>query len=304
MGKAYIKEKQFLPAYHSLTEGLQFAFMNRLNSAYKQELYYYLSMYYEKTAKYAEALDSYKMFKNEHDSLFNRDKEYHLSELRIKYETEKTQNLLKERDIALIKKERRLQFLYLTVFLIVVTAVVLVLSIHRRNKRQLAIVCQNLYLVEQEKFFKHILQKTNIQENTGAEKYASSSLTEGKSEVLYLKLHQMMIRDKLYKDNALTKERLANVLDTNRAYLSQVINKHTGLSFNHYINRLRIEEVRRILSDPEDDTPLKAIASDTGFNNLTTFYNAFQSVIGMPPSAYRSKMLEIVRDKQKKRVSS
>jgi YesN/AraC family two-component response regulator len=239
------------------------------------------------------------MFKKEHDSLFNKDKEYHLSELMIKYETEKTQNPLKEQDIALMKKERRLQFLYLTVFFIVITAVVLFVSIHKRNKRHLNIVRQNLYLVEQEKILQNISKKTNIQENVGAGKYASSSLTEGKSEDLYLKLHQMMIRDKLYKDSSLTKERLANILDTNRAYLSQVINKHTRLSFNHYINRLRIEEVRRILSDPEDDTPLKAIASDTGFNNLATFYNAFQSVIGMPPSAYRAKMLEIFRDKQK-----
>jgi AraC-like DNA-binding protein len=223
-----------------------------------------------------------------------------VSDLMVKYETEQKENLLKEQDIALITKEKHLQMQYVIITIFIVACVFLYVHIRKKNKRYLQIVRQNLYFVEQEKILRKTLagisddkpDEEKTSENTSA-KYATSALTDKKSADLYLKIHCFMTDNKLYKDNSLTKERLAELLDTNRSYLSQVINKHTGLSFTHYINRLRIEEVRRILSDPEDDTPLKAIASDTGFNSLSTFYSVFQSIVGMPPSAYRNEVKKL-----------
>jgi AraC-like DNA-binding protein len=65
------------------------------------------------------------------------------------------------------------------------------------------------------------------------------------------------------------------------------------MSFTYYVNRFRIEEAIRQLSDPANDVPLKALASELGFNSLSTFYNLFQSAVGMTPAQYRSKVKKI-----------
>ena len=78
-------------------------------------------------------------------------------------------------------------------------------------------------------------------------------------------------RKKIYKDNFITKDKVAEILGTNRTYLSRIINEQSKLSFTHYVNRFRIEEAIRLLSDPNNETPLKAISTELGFNSISTF---------------------------------
>lgn len=304
LGRIAIDEKQFYQALQLFKKGLEIS-TQRNNAMHRRDLYYEISQCYEKLGNTQDALHVYKNFVKENDSIFNKDKEYALSELMIKYKTEHQENLLKERDIALIKNEKRLQLLYGILVISIAFFILLFWFNRRKNKRDMQIVRQNLSFVKHEKVLHQSYSNINDDEdirldtNTINEdnKYTSSALSEEKSSALYLKLHRIMIKRELYKDRALTKEKLAEELNTNRTYLSQVINTHTGLSFTHYINKLRIEEARRILSDPKNTTPLKAIASDIGFNSLSTFYSAFQSIISMSPSAYRAKMLEIYNKK-------
>ena len=74
------------------------------------------------------------------------------------------------------------------------------------------------------------------------------------------------------------------------------INEQSKLSFTHYVNRFRIEEAIRLLSDPNNETPMKAISAELGFNSISTFYNLFQSSVGMPPSQYRNKVMELQKE--------
>lgn len=105
-----------------------------------------------------------------------------------------------------------------------------------------------------------------------------------------------MRTEAIYKDNLLTREKVAERLETNRTYLLQVINEQTGQTFTQYVNRYRINEAIRLLSNPEEGIPLKAIASTVGFNSMTTFYKLFQTTVGMPPKQYRDKVLSLHRD--------
>ena len=75
-----------------------------------------------------------------------------------------------------------------------------------------------------------------------------------------------------------------------------IINEQSKLSFTHYVNRFRIEEAIRLLSDPNNETPLKAISTELGFNSISTFYNLFQSSVGMTPSQYRNKVMELQKE--------
>ncbi|MDE7147413.1 MAG: helix-turn-helix domain-containing protein, partial [Duncaniella sp.] len=85
----------------------------------------------------------------------------------------------------------------------------------------------------------------------------------------------------------------AEMLGTNRTYLSKAINESTGKTFTQIVNDYRIREAIAQISDLETDKPLKLICSDVGFSSLSTFYSSFQSITGMTPARYRSQLKEI-----------
>lgn len=102
-----------------------------------------------------------------------------------------------------------------------------------------------------------------------------------------------MTDEQIYRDPLLTKEKTADMLGTNRTYLSQVINEQTNKNFTQYINEYRIYEAVRILSDPQNTQPLKALSVELGFNSMTTFYKLFQQQTGMTPAQYRKQVNEL-----------
>ena len=94
---------------------------------------------------------------------------------------------------------------------------------------------------------------------------------------------------KLYTLKNLTIEETAARLGTNRSYLSNAVNTYAGMSFNAYLNSLRIKASIKLLSDPACDTPIKQVAGDVGYATITSFYNNFIKETGIPPSKFRSE---------------
>lgn len=144
-----------------------------------------------------------------------------------------------------------------------------------------------------------IRELTSAQQQVAAAgKYSNSSLTEDSSSELFGRLESLMRDERLYCEKNLTRERVADALESNRTYLSQVINDKAGCSFFQYINSFRIEDAVRRLSDPSDPIPLKALADELGFSSLSAFYKSFQEKVGMPPAKYREKIIKISRNPQ------
>ncbi len=102
-----------------------------------------------------------------------------------------------------------------------------------------------------------------------------------------------MREKRVYTDNMITKEKVSEMLGTNRTYLSQIINDQTGKTFTQYVNEFRTHEAVKRLSDPKENIPLKALSAELGFNSMTTFYNLFQAMTGMTPTQYRNSVQEL-----------
>ena len=100
-------------------------------------------------------------------------------------------------------------------------------------------------------------------------------------------------RNRMYRQNDLSLEKLADILQSNRSYVSSAINQYSGMSFTQWLNSWRIKEAIARLSDPADATPLKAISDEVGFNTIAVFYKAFQKETGCPPAKYRKEMRNI-----------
>lgn len=81
---------------------------------------------------------------------------------------------------------------------------------------------------------------------------------------------------------------LCRDLNTNRTYISRVINEEYGMNFCSFINHKRVEEAKKLLTDKEHDNySLEAIAELSGFGSINSFQRAFKDFENSTPGKYR-----------------
>ena len=82
-------------------------------------------------------------------------------------------------------------------------------------------------------------------------------------------------------------------INSSQKTVSAVLNQHVGKSFKEYINRFRVEEVKRKLVEEDyQHYTITGIALASGFNSQATFQRAFKAIAKQSPSAYRKKYLQ------------
>jgi len=119
------------------------------------------------------------------------------------------------------------------------------------------------------------------------DRYRKSGLTEKEANELIRQLNEYMVENKPYLDENLNLKSLSEAVGTTTHKLSQVLNEQMELTFFEYINKFRIEEVKKRLSDSSNQQyTLQAIAFDSGFCSKSTFYTTFRKNTGMTPGDY------------------
>lgn len=101
------------------------------------------------------------------------------------------------------------------------------------------------------------------------------------------RLDFMLRQKKLYLDPDMSLLELAQKSGIPSRELSRLINTGSGLHFNEYINRYRIEEACAMLRDPANQDSVLQILLDCGFNSKSTFNTAFKKQVGRTPLEYR-----------------
>lgn len=123
-------------------------------------------------------------------------------------------------------------------------------------------------------------------------KYRQSHLTPELSDEYLNKLMKTMENEKPYIDSSLTLNSLADQLSMPPRYLSQIINEHLDQNFLDFVNRYRIEEVKRQLSnDKERAYSILGIAFSVGFKSKSTFNTVFKKYTNMSPSQYQKNCI-------------
>ena len=85
--------------------------------------------------------------------------------------------------------------------------------------------------------------------------------------------------------NNLTLELVANQVHLNPTYFSTLFKQSTGSSFKEYLNMVRVEESKRLLSNT--DYSLIDIAVATGFEDQSYFTKVFKKYTGLTPKQFR-----------------
>jgi AraC-like DNA-binding protein len=132
-----------------------------------------------------------------------------------------------------------------------------------------------------------------------AEKYANTGLKEEEAGRILAELEQLMRERKAFLDPEITIEKLAAMANTNRHFVSQVLNERAGQSFYDYINQYRVNEAKKLLLDPEySNQKIASIAYDAGFNSLSAFNDVFKKFTGTTPSKFKKDEQEVSRQQR------
>lgn len=104
---------------------------------------------------------------------------------------------------------------------------------------------------------------------------------------LFDELNHILISRKLYLSPDLNRDELTSLLNINKNRFALLIQENTGGNLKEYLNNLRADHAILLLKKHSEYT-FQAIATDSGFTNMGTFYNTFRKKTGMTPSEYRN----------------
>lgn len=274
---------KFLAGNKRYREAVEY-YRRGLDITEKYQLYFYgygiyqeLAEVYSAMGEHDRAVEYLSMYYDLKDRVFNVEKERSFNSLIRQYEGQKNANELQRRDVQLLK-QRQLIELVVAAFIV---AVVVVLAVVMRNRSQNRMYRQlvtkyNDYMQREKELMARL--ETADKEQGGE---------NDRIRQLFDRLSEMMRQEKMYALKNLTVEDVASRLGTNRSYLSKAVNTYAGVSFNSWLNSMRIKESIELLSKTE--IPIKQVADEVGYSNLTTFYNNFIKETGVPPSKYRQE---------------
>lgn len=90
--------------------------------------------------------------------------------------------------------------------------------------------------------------------------------------------------NKNYEQDLKLKE-LAKMFNYNSAYLGKVFRKEVGEGFNDVLNRIRIENAKRLLN--ETDLKVYQVSKAVGYQDIDYFYSTFKKMVGVSPKEYK-----------------
>lgn len=129
-------------------------------------------------------------------------------------------------------------------------------------------------------------------EETAKQKYESSNLRDTQKSKLVEKLVAYVESEKPYQESELTIADLADQVNIQPHYLSQIINQNLKCNFLDFINGYRVEAAKSMLRDEKyEHYTILSIAYEAGFNSKTAFYNAFKKNTGTTPSQFKKSLV-------------
>lgn len=130
---------------------------------------------------------------------------------------------------------------------------------------------------------------TSNEQKEETAKYSTSKLSDELRTQIQTQLTDYMQKKPYHKLN-FNIEDIADALNTNTRYLSQVINESFEMNFFNFVNKYRIEEAKEILQSKDSERyTIEGVAKMVGFNSKSTFNGAFKKSTGYTPSEFKNQ---------------
>jgi len=251
-------------------------------------VYYYLA---DRSFKLGDNKGAYEYLKIAYSlmSYFYNDRiQLQINEMSAKYDLHEKEARIKEE--AQKSKTYRLQLKYIVVISLISTillAVLVVLS-RFRNRAYKKLVEQNLKAMKLEKQVEICLR--NLSEHD----IMNSVEPLDQNAELALRLEKFMAEEKPYLWGDVGLEEFCKKLNTNRTYLSKLINDKYQMSFYDLLFEYRVRTALECLNNPEfKHLSVEGIGEMAGFKSNSNFYKRFKNKVGMTPHQFREKAQEL-----------
>lgn len=188
------------------------------------------------------------------------------------------ENTLNLQTIELQKSNQKIIVMGFALIFLLVSSVVFY-YLHRRQK------LINMQLVDKYQKYLEYFNSGPVLKEAKADNKADREL--------YMRIEKLMRDEKVFKQKGITRESLADMLGTNRTYVSRAINTFSGKTFANYINTYRINEAVRQIAGSDSKVNAKALAEDLGYASVNVFYAAFQKETGCSLSRYRKSVVSL-----------
>ncbi|HPF52080.1 MAG TPA: helix-turn-helix domain-containing protein [Draconibacterium sp.] len=150
-----------------------------------------------------------------------------------------------------------------------------------------SVIFSSLYFILGLNGSQHVSVSEDIVENPG-EYVEFDEIDSTQDKILRKKLLRIFEKERIYIHPDLRITTIAELLRTNRTYISRLINDDFGMNFNEFVNKYRIEEAERLLNcEDNHQYTLQYIAEKSGFGNANSFTRSFKEINGITPGQYR-----------------
>lgn len=96
---------------------------------------------------------------------------------------------------------------------------------------------------------------------------------------------------KPYLNSNLSLTEVASSLNTNRTYLSQIINEDLEMNFYSLVNQYRIDHAIALMEEQDYNLTIDGLCKSAGFKSRSVFYSQFKEKTGLLPGEYIKKRI-------------
>ncbi len=135
------------------------------------------------------------------------------------------------------------------------------------------------------------LKQNPVFENLKVENNPIASISEETNTELFKELKNKLLttmdEEKIFLDSSLTIHSLANKLNSNNKYVSQLINNDFNKNFVMFINEYRIQEAKKLLlNEVNKNITIESIGYESGFKSKTAFNRVFKQLTSQTPTEF------------------
>ncbi len=145
--------------------------------------------------------------------------------------------------------------------------------------------CLSLNVIEQDKHRKALTNES--------EEFPGHAIDGAKTTVQNYRIQKALkyIHNNYSTDISL--DRIANAVSLSKYHFSRLFKEATGFSYLSYLNRVRIEQAKKLLND--DALSITDAGHCVGYANLTHFERIFKKVVGINATQYKNQRSDSFR---------
>ena len=267
--------------------------------------YLFLSQIEEQRGNIKKALEYHHKFYAIKDSLYNASKYAEINQMQFLYDMAKVEKQIQELTAVQELKEKTilfqktLQWILISAFLIVLIILLFIyLQKKKLNQSYKTLVSKNIEIVNQEsKYKQQISDKNKIISNLEDElshfvqrhetKYQTTTISHDLQHELKEQILEIMNDASIICHSDFTINTLAEIVNSNRTYISKIINQEFRKNFSSFVNEYRIKEALRMLqAEDYQKYSVEGISKMVGFESRSTFNIVFKEITGVTPTFY------------------